>query len=234
VTELEYVQEHTYGGRQKKKPQCAIRAVYEIDGFDKPWEQHYGLGASDRYEVLNDGDSVQLAGGGGGGLNEKCGAFKFFEAVETAAEASSIDIDELLPEEDGVFSIAPIRDRRVRLTNVKFETVSGDTKDLPVIASFEDDEAPAKGKGKTGSKGKVNVETKTEKAITALLDGGPVRDRDIAVELFKANRKEPDVKAMQQLALKKSWLTDEDRPWTIDKKGFLKPTEDDDDDSEDD
>src|SRR3954462_742309 len=70
IAEIGFVDEFTYGGRQKDKTQAAPRGEFHIEGFDKPWEQHYTVGPSERYEVVADGDGIRSLGKGTG-LNEK-------------------------------------------------------------------------------------------------------------------------------------------------------------------
>lgn len=228
IQEIHYVDEFTYGGRQKDKPQAALRVLYRIDGFDKPWEQHYSVGPSEKYEVVADGAGIRSAGKATG-LNNKCSAYRFFEALEEAAEAAGIDLDELLPEieDEGCQSVAELEGRAVTLTNVKFSTVGGDEKDLPVIGGFADsdeDEAPkgkaakTAGKAAAGKKG-PSVEDKTTAAIEALIEEHTsVKSGDLANLVYQANKKDADVKAMMNLCFKESFIANEARPWTFDKK----------------
>ncbi len=242
ITEINFVDEFTYGGRQKDNPQAALNVVFEIEGFEKPWDQNYTIGPSDKYEVIEDGDGIRSKGKGTG-LNEKCSAYAFFAALEAAAAESDEDLDELLPEIDGGGnSVRPLEGRQVRLTNVKFETVGGDKKELIVIGSFEaEDAAPAKGKGGSGkaasvkgakSKGGPSLDDKTIDAIKALLaDKSPIKKGDLANLVYQDNKKDADVKAMMNLCFKESFLAEDGRPWEYDKKrGVLKATEADSDD----
>lgn len=229
ISEIGFVDEFTYGGRQKDKPQAAIGVVYTIDGFQKPWDQHFTVGPSDKYEVVSDGDGIRSTGKATG-LNDKSAAYAFFAAIEKAAEASNVDIDELLPNDDGYTSVRPLEGRRVRLTNIKFTTVGGDVKELVVPGEFVDDEPATKGKsnGKAAkASSSESVEEKTEAAISKLLEDSPVKKGDLANEVFGANRKDPDVKAMMNLCFKDAWISSDDRPWDFDKKkGVLKARED--------
>lgn len=228
ITEIDFVQEFTYGGRYKDKPSSALRVVFEIDGFDKPWEQHYSIGPSDKYEVIEDGDSIKSTGKQSG-LNEKCPAFAFLAAVSVAAGEAELDIDELVPAiDDGCYSVAGLRDKRVKLTNKKLETVGGDMKEYILIAGFEtDDESKSKsGKasstksaGKSSRSNSDDVEEKTIEAVKALIEEKTsVKKGDLANLVYQENKKDPDAKAMMQLCFKESWVADEDRPWTYDKK----------------
>lgn len=224
VAEIGFVDEFTYGGRQKDRPQAALRVEYHIEGFQKPWEQHYSLGPSDKYEVVLDGYGVTSTGKQQG-LNKKSSAFAFFSALEEAAQDQ---IEDLCPEEDGVFSVKPLEGIRVRLTNAKFTTVSGDTKDLVVIGSIEEDApAPAKGRGGKAAASDFDVEDYTENAIVALLeDKSPLKKSDLANMVFQADRKHPQIKAAMQLALKDVWVFGDDRPWDADrKKGTIRARE---------
>lgn len=227
ITEIDFVDEFTYGGRFREDPQAALRVVFDIDGQKKPWEQHYSLGKSKNFEVVADGDGIRSTNKAAG-LNKRTPAFIFFSALEAAAEAADLDLDELLPEiedEEGVYSVRPLEGRCVRLTNTKYETVGGDTKEAIVIASFEEDEKPAKGKSASKSAGKSAthksdaIEQKTEEAVKALLeDESSIKKANLSNEVYDANRKDPDAKAMMQLCLKDTWVFSEDRPWDSDKK----------------
>lgn len=231
IAEIGFVEEFTYGGRHKDKPAAALRVVFDIPGVgDKPWEQHYSVGPSDKYEVVDDGDGIRSTGKQVG-LNKKSPAYFFFEHVEKAAEEASIDLDELLPEIEGedVQSVRPLEGRTVKLTNAKYETVGGDTKEGIFIGSFEEDEAPAKSNGKsskTSSKksSSDDIEAKTIAAISELIEEHTsVKKGDLANLVLAANKKDPDVKAMMNLCFKDAFVADEDRPWSFDKKkGILR------------
>lgn len=232
IEEIGFVDEFTYGGTQKDKPSAALHVVFNIEGFARPWDQHYSVGPSDKYEVVADGDGIRSLGKGTG-LNKKSPAFFFIESIETAAEEGKLDLDELLPElDEGGNSVRPLEGRRIRLTNVKHATVGGDMKEYLVIAGFEEDEAPARG-GKSASakgsaKGKAtapdDVEDKTIAAVEALIEEHTsVKKSDLANLVYAANRKDADAKAMMQLCLKDAFIGSEDRPWSFDrKKGILR------------
>jgi hypothetical protein len=226
IKEIGWVDEFTYGGRQKDKPQAALRCEYEIEGFDKPWEQHYTAGPTEKYVVVADGDGIRSAGKARG-LNKKCSAYRFFEALE---EAAGDDIEALLPviEGENAQSIRALEGRSVILTNVKFETVSGDIKDLVVIGSLEEADAkPAKGGSKSGkmaAAATADTETKTEEAVNELIEEHTsVKRGDLSNLIYAAHKKEGDVKAMMQLCFKDAWVADNARPWSFDKKkGILR------------
>jgi hypothetical protein len=232
ITEIGFVEGFTYGGRHKDKPSIALRTEYKIDGFDKPWEDHWPVGDETKYELVNDGDGVRSLGKAVG-LNRKSGAAFFFEALQDAIEASGLDYDDIVPEidgEDGVRSIRELEGRQVRLASKPFTNVSGDTKDKVVIAGFEED-APARGKSKSNgkangkSKGGDDVEAKTEQIVVGLLDaakGNTLKKSNLSNAVYEDNRKDSDVKAMMALAFKDAWVYDDARPWDSDrKKGTL-------------
>jgi hypothetical protein len=237
ITEIGFVDEFTYQGRQKDKPQAALRVVYEIDGFKKPWEDHFTCGPSEKYEVVADGDGIRSVGKQAG-FNKNSKAHLFFDSLESAAQESGLDIEELTPEieDEGCCSVRPLEGRRVRLTNRKFTTVGGDEKDAVVVAKFEDDdEKPAKGKsnGKSngkaaGAKGGAKIEEKTVAAIEALIEEHTsVKKNNLATLVYQENKKDADAKAMMELCFKESFLADEDRPWSYDKKkGVLRAKDD--------
>ncbi len=234
ISEIGFVDEFTYGGRFKDSPSAALHVVFDIEGFNKPWDQHYSVGPSDKYEVIADGDGIKSLGKAEG-LNRKCPAFGFIAALE---EAAGTDIDDLMPElDEGGNSVRPLEGKRVRLTNVKFETVGGDMKEYVVIAAFVDDASrgkagkPANGKATTTSSAKASffgdIEEKTVETIKDLIEEHTsVKKNDLANLVYAVNRKDPDAKAMMQIALKQSWIADEDRPWSFDaKKGILRAAE---------
>lgn len=230
ITEIGFVDEFTYGGRQKDKPSAALHVVFDIEGFEKPWDQHYSVGPSDKYEVIEDGDGIRGLGKQTG-LNKKCPAMLFLTAVEDAAQESGLDIDELLPAlDDGGNSVRPLEGRAVRLTNIKAETVGGDMKDYIVIAGFEGDAEPAPSKSKSNGKGSSSskkssgddLEAKTIKAVEELIEEHTsVKKGDLPNLIYQANKKDTDAKAMMQLTFKEAWLADEKRPWTYDRKKGL-------------
>lgn len=223
IAEIGFVGEFTYGGRQKDKPQAALRVVFEIDGFDKPWEQHYSVGPAEKYDVVLDGYGIESTGKASG-LNKSCSAFRFFEALEAAASESGVDIDDLVPvDDDDVMSVRPLEGRTVTLTNIKFTTVGGDEKDLVVIGGVSDDAAPAKGKGAKSKGGAAKstkaVDAATEEAVSALIEEHTsVKKGDLANLVYQAHKKDAHVKAMMNLCFKEAWIADDARPWTYDKK----------------
>lgn len=216
ISEAEFVQEFDYGGRQSKTV-AALRIVFDIEGFDKPWEQHYSVGPSDRWEVQDNGDSIKSMGKGAG-LNSSSNAFRFFDAFETACEASEKNPDDYL----GEGSVAPLRGLGVRLGNIDYETAGGDPKKLIVVTAVLDE--PAKGKGKPTAPKTADVEGDLETVISELLEDTPtIKKGDLAQLVAQAAKKHPAVKAMTQLAFKEAWLGDENRPWEYDRKaGKLK------------
>ncbi len=230
IKEIEWVDEFTYGGRQKDKPQAALRVVFVIDGFDKPWEQHYTAGPSEKYEVIADGDGLKSASGKGTGLNKKCSAFRFMEELEKAVEASGLDIDDIMPDlAGGGSSVRELEGKDVILTNVKFETVGGDEKDMIVIAKFVDGDEDAKSskpaKGKKGRPtGGDDLEADLEAIVVTLLAGQPsIKVGDLPTLVYNVDRKDANAKALMQLAMKTAFVSDEDRPWSFDaKRGVLK------------
>lgn len=218
MTNVGFVDDFNYGGTRSEK-QAALHIEYRVPGMENTWDQDYSVGPTERYEVLNDGASIKALGKKQG-LNKNCNAFRFFEALEAAAEKGNLDLDELVPIEDGAASVGPLEGRQVRLTKIPYKTVGGDDKELVVIDEFVDgDEAPAKGASKSSAKasGSNKVEAMAEAAIEALIADGPVKAKDLPTELLNANRKDPNVKAMMQLAMKQAWLESGDRPWEVSK-----------------
>jgi hypothetical protein len=228
IAEIGFVDEFTYGGRQKDKPQAALRVVFEIDGFDKPWEQHYTVGPSDKWESVEDGDGIRSLGKATG-LNKNCVARLVLGSIEAAAEAQDIDIDELLPEmEGGGRSVRPLEGRSVRLTNTKYELPNGDTKEAICIASFEaEDDAPKGKSGKSGAKkGGASIEEATGEIVRSLLeDTASIKKGDLGNLVYQADRKNPDIKAMMQLCFKDSFLGSIEGVEFDKKRGVVKAAE---------
>ena len=217
ITEIENVQEFEYPGGKGNGAQAALRVVYDIEGQDRPWEQHYTYGKSSRYTVLDDGNSIE-----GPGLNKNSNAFRWFENAEEAAEKAGIDLSDLHGDGD----ISGYKDRQVKLKNTPYETVGGDKKTLIVIDTFETDEAPKthKGNGKTATaKGKVDLtELAQAAAVAVITEEEKVKKSDLPGLVFQANKKDPNAKAIMQLCFKESFLTS--GPWNYDaKRGILTP-----------
>lgn len=212
ISEIGYVADFDYGGRQSKT-QAALRVVYDIDDMDKPWEQHYTLGASGRYTVAKDGYSVE------GSLNKQSGAYRFFDHLQTAVEAQGLDMDTYLGE-----SVEPLEGARVKLKNAEYETVGGDSKRAPVIAEIIVEEKKGKAKGGAGKPaGKpaktVDPADAAEAFIQELLtETSPIKKGDLPSLLSQAAKKDPNAKAIVQMAFKEAWLYGEDRPWDSDRK----------------
>lgn len=232
LTEVENVQEFQYPGRSDIGPQAALRVVYEIDGQEKPWEQHYPYGKSDRYNVIDDGDAIE-----GPGLNKGSNAYRWYEAAEEAIEAAGLDLDDF----HGDGSCAGYRDKVVIIKNIKYETVGGDKKDLIVIGSFVDDEADdSKGKKSSSKTSKASsgksrgsLEDRAKAMAKAVVkDEERVKKSDLPNLVFKANKNDADAKAIMQLCFKESFLADIPGVDYDKKKGILTPAEDADGDDE--
>lgn len=217
ITEIENVQEFTYPGGGGNGTQAALRVVYDIEGQDKPWEQHYTYGKSDRYTVLDDGDSIE-----GPGLNKGCNAFRWFAAAEEADGYDSFH-------DDG--SVSAYKDKTVKLKNIPYETVGGDKKTLIVISSFEEEDRPAKGtksNGKTTkpAKGADITEQAQAAALAVVTEEEKVKKTDLPGLVFQANKKDPNAKAMMQLCFKESFLSSIPGVEYDTKRGILTPEED--------
>ena len=233
IDEIECVDDFTYGGTIKNK-QAALRWSLTIDGYDKPWEDHFTFGPADSYEVVDDGASIKSTTGTAG-VSKTCVAAKFFDVAQEALEAADLDPTEFF---GAGFSVKPLEGKQIRLKNVTYETQAGDTKQKLMIGSFDDDAAPKKnGKATTSRTAKgPNVEQQTEAIIEGLLEDTPkLKKVDLTNLIYKADKKNPAIKNMMTTATKDSWLADEDRPWDYDrKKGVLTVKEEEADNSDDD
>lgn len=218
ITELKFVDDFDYGGRQSEA-QAALYYEYEIDGFQRPWDGHASVGPASQWEVVDDGDGIKRANGKDGGLNDSSTAGRWFAALCDAIEAQGLDFDEVLPDN----TVRALRGARVTLTNLKYQTVGGDEKEMKVIDSIIELGGGGKKKaGKGGSKGadkSVDVESATEAVILELLDEkSPIKKGDLPTLIGSAAKKNPQVKAMVQLAFKDAFTLSPDRPWDVDKK----------------
>lgn len=213
VSEIEFVGEFDYGGRQSKA-QAALRVVFTIDGFQKPWEQHCTIGPAEAWEVVEGGDGIQRANGKAGGLNENSNAGRFFGALEDNV-SGAMDMDDVLPDS----TVRALRGALVTIDKLQYETVGGDTKEMFVITGIEA-LGGTKGKkaaGKT-SNGGGNVDAATEAVILELFDGKPLKTKEVPNLISVAAKGNPNVRAMMQLAFKDVWLFDSKRPWDSDRK----------------
>lgn len=210
IKEIEFIPEFDYNGTVSKQS-AALRVLLGIDDFPKPWEQHYTVGPSKNFEVIDSGNGIKSLGKAEG-LNKGSNAAKFLLAAEKAAGYDGFH-------DDG--SVEAYEGKRVRLTNLKYETQGGDQKEMIVIAAFVDDEAPVKGKGSAKAKASSAdaISNKTDAAIMGLLEDTPkIKKKDLPNAVFEANKEDGDVRAMMQLCFKEAWVGSEDRPFTWDRK----------------
>lgn len=211
IKEIEFVDEFDYGGRSNAKgTQAALRVLFAIDGFEKDWEQHYTVGPSKNFEVLDKGNSIKSLGKQKG-LNKGCNAYLWLTTAEKAEGYDNYHSEGSVEDYEG---------KQVRLTNVDYETVSGDKKKMICIAAFVE---ATNGNGKGSAKAKASlsdaISDKTDAAIAALLEDTPkIKRKELANEIYNANKKDGDVKAMMQQAFKDSWVGDADRSFTWDRK----------------
>ncbi len=207
---VRFVDDFDYGGRVSDK-QAAIFVNYEIDGRDKPWAQHFSLGKAAQYQVSDDGYSIK------GKLNKSSVAAVFLGAFEDAVAKQGLDIDTYFG--DGVEALNGLR---VRLTNVSYETPSGDKKDAICVGEIVVDEPAVAKKG--AAKAAASVDDITETVIQELLsETSPLKKADLPQLVAASAKGNPNVKAMTQLCFKEAWLADEARPWSYDRKaGKLK------------
>lgn len=231
ITDIRFVDDFNYGGKQDKDS-AALYVEFEIDGFKKPWDANMTVGPAEAWELVDDGDAIKRSNGKDGGLNESSNAGRFMGALCDAIEAQGLDFDEVLPDN----TVRALRGARVTVEKLEYQTVGGDDKDMFVIESIVElggtsSKKGAKDKSKMGSvKGGPSVEEKTEAAILELLEEkSPIKKGDLPTLVSSAVKKDPDAKAITQLAFKDSFVFAEDRPWDSDKKkGTLKKREDDD------
>lgn len=231
---VRFVDDFNYGGRTKDY-QAAIFVNLVIDGMDKPWPQNYALGKAVNYEVSEDGYSIK------GKLNRSSVAASFLGALETAIAAAGLNEDDYLGE-----TVEPLNGLRVRLTNIKYTNpVSGDIKDQIVVGSIVTDEPKQKGRAKiqvttrtspSGNKfnyhkpdpepvkAAVDVTGETEDIILGLLHETPIiKKGDLPQLVAAAAKSNPNVRAIMQQCFKETWLGEESRPWSFDRKtGRLK------------
>lgn len=228
ITEIAFVDDFDYGGRQSKA-QAALKVVFEIDGFQKPWDQHCTVGPAEAWEVTDDGYGIARSSGKAGGLNDSSNAGRFLGAAEDAAVAGSLDLDDVFVDN----TVRALEGARVNIEKLKYETVGGDEKEMFVIESFiELGGTSKKAKKGGGTKAGGNVESDTETVVLALLDDkSPLKKADLPTLVASAAKKNPNARAMTQLVLKDAFLFSEDRPWDSDKKkGTIKVRENDEDD----
>jgi hypothetical protein len=180
------------------------------------------------WEVPDDGYGIARANGKDGGLNDSSNAGRFFAALEDAAAASKLDLDDVLVDN----TVRALEGARVNIEKLKYETVGGDQKEMFVVESIIE-LGGTKKKGKGGSsKSGGDIEGDTETIVLALLeDKSPLKKADLPTLVAGAAKKNPNARAMTQLVLKDAFLFSEDRPWDVDKKkGTIKVRENDEDD----
>lgn len=186
------------------------------DGEER--EQYYSAGSFDRVKIRKDGKALDPADESEAeGLSKSSKAGKFLASLMDAG----FDEDKV-DEEVDVFE-----DLVVHVQNKPwkgFNSKEGDTILLvtKIKGAGEEEAAPAKGKpaaGKGAKTGADSIKDKTAKLIVTLLetaDKNKIPKSKISTLVFKAAKKDPDVKKMTELALDDEFLGADDQPFDFD------------------
>lgn len=230
IEDIRFVDDFDYGG--KRDAVVALKVDFRVYDPEEGWAdevfvQHYTVG--DKLIVADDGEGLDVAPGSKStGLGKSTNGGKFIRSA----------IDSGFDEESLGEAISVLKGLFVHLNNEPQkrkdkQTGTEKSTNLLLISAIHD-EVPAKGKPKApakagkaapaaaapatkavpakGKPGKVDIKVKTAEAIVAVVkaNGGTVALGKLGSLLFKANRQDPDVSAMTELAGDEDFLAESD------------------------
>lgn len=221
VIEAGCVSDFDYQGKAERGTQAALRLLYELTAADgRTWQrdQHYTAGPSTRYQASDDGNFIEplFETKKDAGLNKSSNLFLFAQALEEA----DADLYERFCDQ-GAEVLIGITGTLGNVVN----PVSG--KPVPVFGSVTNEgsrqatRAARKGNGQAAD---VDLDEITAAAIVDILAEAdePVKIDTLSKAVMASQKGHPQLKAMLQLAMRKSWVTAEDRPWSHNaKKGTI-------------
>lgn len=212
------------------------------DGADEPIDQHQFVGASERYEISDDGQELTMVDESPVTFGFTTPFGRFMDSLLNAAEKANRNIESELPDLEAgePLTLAVIVGDRFRFKqevdeegNKKFgKRVVGTGKNKreydrtnTVIDAILGGKSASKGSTKTsGKKSKASDEdTLKEEAADVLKDvlsKGPVNRKNLSLPVTKALMKNSNKDALKKIVLDEDWQDEQD--WlTVDKKGNL-------------
>lgn len=210
-------------------PALHVHGEYEDEnGGAAEFDEYYSAGDASRLRPKKDGTGFQALVEGAG-LTKTCKAMQFIASLVSANGGdedivSSGNIKDL----DGIncnLERKPDIDR----PGLSSANSKGRARTIMLVTEINSlpGQGKAKGKAKPGGKpapagkpasgGKPALRAKTVEAIEALLESnGDIEATDLPQLLFRAHKKDPDVKAMTELAADENFLSAKDTPWGFD------------------
>lgn len=223
---------------------CVINV--HTDGADDPVDQHLFVGASERYNVSDDGKELTMEDGSPVTFGFSTPFGRFMDSLLNAAEKAGVDIESELPNlEDGeALTLEALENRRFRFkqevdekANEKFgkrEVGSGKNKksydrtNTIIDAVLGEAKGSAKSSGKAadkkGKKGDDEDDLKSEAAdvLRDVINESKVviNRKNLSLPVTKALMKNANKDELKKIILDEDWQDEQD--WlTVDKKGNL-------------
>lgn len=226
---------YDYGGSVAVPvPAIHVHGEYEDeDGEDQEFDEYYSMGDASKFRAKKDGSGF-VALQEGARPTKTCKGMQFLASLVSAnggekdgitnvplTDLDGINVDmERKPDIDrpGLEARKDGRKRTIMLVT-EINALPGETKKKKsgTKASAKKGKA-AKAPAKKGGASAKALKAKTiEKVSEAILaNGGELEVDDLPQLVFRKNKKDPDVKAMTELASDEDFLTDDDTPWGLD------------------
>lgn len=234
------------GGRAPEDP--ALKVTCEVKGMEEPMTEFLGAGKASRLVPSRDGEHLEPADGSNADrITKDCNADVFLASI-CDKRHKGMAFDEALLD-DGISSLVGLEFISGRkLVERNIEDNGGDGKKgkgpRPTLIATEivklpkggggsrkssrdeDDEKPAKGRGKDADEGgDAEVEEAAEKALMEVLEmpkyaKGIHRDKAFAA-VYNVVKGEKNGKTIAAQVEDKDWIEGKRRPWVIDDEGTI-------------
>jgi hypothetical protein len=204
-------------------PALHVHGEYQNEeGEGAEFEEYYSAGDASKLRSKKDGTGFQALTEGAG-MTKTCKAMQFISSIVSANGGDKSIITGNIKDLDGLNADL---ERKADIDRPGLETREGARKRTILLVSNINSlpgEAPkakaGKGKGKPAagkpSAGKA-IRIKTIEAINGLLAVSDVAASDLPQALFRKFKKDPDVKAMTELAADEEFIAADDTPWGFD------------------
>lgn len=207
-------------------PALHVHGEYEQDGEQAEFEEYYSAGDATRLRPKKDGTGLQALQEGAG-LNKTCKTMQFLNSLASANGGDESLIGTNIKDLDG---INVDMERKPDIERAGLQQKEGARKRtvllVTAINAMPGESAPKKGKGKPAA-GKTApggaakaLRQKAIAAINAAIEaaGGSVEAENIGQLVFRANKKDLQVKSLVELITADDFalLSAEDTPWGFD------------------
>lgn len=209
-------------------PSIHVHGEFEgEDGEAGTFEEYYSAGDASKLRPKKDGTGFQALIEGAG-MTKSCKAMQLIASIVSANGGDKSLITANIKDLDGL-NVDMERKPDIDRPGLGATNKAGRTRTIFLVTAVNSLPGEAKPKSKSkgaakaapASKGKGKVDAvriKTIEAINAAIEanGGEVSAEDLPQLLFRRNKKDPDVKAMTELAADGDFLKDEETPWGFD------------------